>query len=106
MTPVIIAGIENEQENFDYTMAELASLAEAANMEVTRQFKQKLERPIAATYLGKGKAEEIKTAGAVTDSQILILNDELTPTQIRNLGNARFRSYSLDLRDLCSAGQD
>lgn len=30
MTPVIIAGIENEQENFDYTMAELASLAEAA----------------------------------------------------------------------------
>lgn len=87
MTPVIIAGIENEQENFDYTMAELASLAEAANMEVTRQFKQKLERPIAATYLGKGKAEEIKTAGAVTDSQILILNDELTPTQIRNLEN-------------------
>lgn len=48
MTPVIIAGIENEQENFDYAMAELASLAEAANMEVTRQFKQKLERPIAA----------------------------------------------------------
>lgn len=87
MTPVIIAGIENEQENFDYTMAELASLAEAANMEVTRQFKQKLERPIAATYLGKGKAEEIKTAGVVTDSQILILNDELTPTQIRNLEN-------------------
>lgn len=87
MTPVIIAGIENEQENFEYTMAELASLAEAANMEVTRQFKQKLERPIAATYLGKGKAEEIKTAGAVTDSQILILNDELTPTQIRNLEN-------------------
>ena len=42
MTPVIIAGIENEQENFDYTMAELASLAEAANMEVTRQFKQNL----------------------------------------------------------------
>ena len=40
MTPVIIAGIENEQENFDYTMAELASLAEAANMEVTRQFKK------------------------------------------------------------------
>lgn len=87
MTPVIIAGIENEQENFDYTMVELASLAEAANMEVTRQFKQKLERPIATTYLGKGKAEEIKTAVAVTDSQILILNDELTPTQIRNLEN-------------------
>lgn len=87
MTSVIIAGIENEQENFDYTMAELASLAEAANMKVTRRFKQKLERPVAATYLGKGKAEEIKTAGTVTNSQILILNDELTPTQIRNLEN-------------------
>lgn len=60
MTPVIIAGIENEQENFDYAMAELASLAEAANMEVTRQFKQKLERPIAATYLGKVKPKRSK----------------------------------------------
>lgn len=87
MTPVIIAGIEQEQENFAYTMEELASLAQAAEMEVTKSFKQKLERPIAATYLGKGKAEEIKTAGEITNSEILILNDELTPTQIRNLEN-------------------
>ncbi|MBD5068764.1 MAG: GTPase HflX [Lactobacillus sp.] len=87
MTSVIIAGVEQEQENFDYTMQELASLVQAAGMEVTRRFKQKLVRPLAATYLGKGKAEEIKKASALTQSEILILNDELTPTQIRNLEN-------------------
>lgn len=87
MQKVILAGIDNEQENFEYTMSELDSLAYANNMETTRIFRQKLERPIAATYLGKGKAEEIKLASENTGSTTLIVNDELTPTQIRNLEN-------------------
>ena len=87
MTPVILAGIENETENFSYTIAELDALATAADLQSTRIFKQKLEHPIAATYLGKGKAEEIKEAALQTESEILVVNDELTPTQIRNLEN-------------------
>lgn len=87
MTPVILAGIENETENFAYTMSELDALAVAAELKSTRIFKQKLEHPIAATYLGKGKAEEIKEAAKQTDSELLVVNDELTPTQIRNLEN-------------------
>ena len=85
MIPVIIAGLENDYENFEYKMDELSSLAYANNMEVIVSVKQKLEHPIAATYFGKGKAEEIRHVGEINDIDTLIVNAELTPTQLRNL---------------------
>ncbi|MCF2544186.1 GTPase HflX [Ligilactobacillus ruminis] len=87
MTPVIICGADLNQPDFDYTMQELANLAEACDMEVKDTVIQKLERPVSASYVGRGKAEEIKTKGKVHDAKILIVNDELTPMQIRNLGD-------------------
>lgn len=87
MTPVIICGADLNQPDFDYTMQELANLAEACDMEVKDTVIQKLERPVSASYVGRGKAEEIKTQGKIHDARILIVNDELTPMQIRNLGN-------------------
>lgn len=87
MTPVIICGADLKQPDFDYTMQELANLAEACDMEVKDTVIQKLERPVSASYVGRGKAEEIKTQGKIHDAKILIVNDELTPMQIRNLGD-------------------
>ncbi|MCR5750159.1 MAG: GTPase HflX [Lactobacillus sp.] len=87
MTPIIICGADLNQPDFDYTMQELANLAEACDMEVKDTVIQKLERPVSASYVGRGKAEEIKTKGKVHDAKILIVNDELTPMQIRNLGD-------------------
>lgn len=87
MTPVIICGADLNQPDFDYTMQELANLAEACDMEVKDTVIQKLERPVSASHVGRGKAEEIKTKGKVHDAKILIVNDELTPMQIRNLGD-------------------
>lgn len=87
MTPVIICGADLNQPDFDYTMQELANLAEACDMEVKDTVIQKLERPVSASYVGRGKAKEIKTKGKVHDAKILIVNDELTPMQIRNLGD-------------------
>ena len=87
MTPVIICGADLNQPDFDYTMQELANLAEACDMEVKDTVIQKLERPVSASYVGRGKAEEIKTKGKIHDAKILIVNDELTPMQIRNLGD-------------------
>lgn len=87
MTPVIICGVDLNQPDFDYTMQELANLAEACDMEVKDTVIQKLERPVSASYVGRGKAEEIKTQGKIHDARILIVNDELTPMQIRNLGD-------------------
>lgn len=87
MTPVIICGVDLNQPDFDYTMQELANLAEACDMEVKDTVIQKLERPVSASYVGRGKAEEIKNQGKIHDARILIVNDELTPMQIRNLGD-------------------
>lgn len=87
MTPVIICGADLNQPDFDYTMQELANLAEACDMEVKDTVIQKLERPVSASYVGRGKAGEIKTQGKIHDARILIVNDELTPMQIRNLGD-------------------
>ncbi|KRM95507.1 GTP-binding protein [Liquorilactobacillus aquaticus DSM 21051] len=85
MIPVIIAGIENQQTNFDYLMEELAELAYANGMQVVADVRQKLQRPVAATYLGKGKIQELYRIGQAKEAAVLLLNDELSPTQIRNL---------------------
>lgn len=85
MKLVIIGGIENEQSNFDYTMEELANLAHADNMEVVGEIRQNIEKPVSATYFGKGKVEEIRERATALDAEALIVNDELLPTQIRNL---------------------
>ena len=55
MTPVIICGADLNQPDFDYTMQELANLAEACDMEVKDTVIQKLERPVSASYVGRGK---------------------------------------------------
>lgn len=62
MTRAFIAGIENQQKNFPYLMKELAQLVAANNLEVVADFSQKLTKPVAATYLGKGKIQEIAEA--------------------------------------------
>ncbi|MFT8499589.1 MAG: GTPase HflX [Liquorilactobacillus satsumensis] len=85
MTRAFIAGIENQQKNFPYLMKELAQLVAANNLEVVADFSQKLTKPVAATYLGKGKIQEIAEAVDHYQAEYLILNDELSPTQIRNL---------------------
>ncbi|KRM89949.1 GTPase HflX [Liquorilactobacillus cacaonum] len=85
MIPVITAGIEAQQENFDYLMDELAELAKANSMSVVADVRQRLQKPVSATYLGKGKIAEIAEIARETNAQFLILNDELSPTQIRNL---------------------
>ncbi|TWW12886.1 GTPase HflX [Dellaglioa algida] len=82
---VFIAGIEKQRENLDYTMSELAALVEANNMHAVEDIRQKLDRPTAALYFGKGKAEEFKAESEAQGVKILVVNDELSPTQIRNL---------------------
>ncbi|WP_270262402.1 GTPase HflX [Lactobacillus panisapium] len=84
-TKAYIAGVNLNDPNFDYYLAELANLAEAANMEVVGQSRQNLEHVVAGTYFGLGKINEIKDMARGLRAKILILNDELTPVQIRNL---------------------
>jgi len=82
---VILAGLDKQNTAFDYEMIELANLAEANYMEVVNTVTQKLERPNAATYFGKGKVDELKDAVAYYEADMVVTNDELSPSQIRNL---------------------
>ena len=66
-------------------MNELANLTEAANMQVVGQARQNAEHIIAGTYFGLGKINEIKDMARGLKAKVLVLNDELTPVQIRNL---------------------
>lgn len=85
---VVIAGLDKNDATFSYSMEELANLVNANNMEVVGTLTQKLERPNAATYFGKGKVEELKELVIEKDVKMVVTNDELSPSQIRNIENA------------------
>lgn len=81
----ILVGITMQQANFEYSMAELANLAEANAIKPVGEITQKLDRKNKATYVGKGKVDEIKSLADYEDVDLVIFNDELAPSQIRNL---------------------
>lgn len=85
LTPVINIGLNTGRANFNYGMAELAALSTANNMNVVERIDQSLPKPIAATYFGTGKVEELRDIVVETGAEIVVANDELTPSQIRNL---------------------
>jgi GTP-binding protein HflX len=64
---------------------ELAFLCTTAHIDVIRHYTQRLERPDSKTYLGKGKIEEIVTYIADNPVDLIICDDDLTPSQTRNL---------------------
>src|SRR5438105_2021125 len=67
------------------SLEELAELANSAGAEVVETVTQKLQKPTAPYYIGKGKAESIKDS--LQDRQVtsVIFDDELSPAQGRNL---------------------
>ncbi len=69
------------------SMDELRELASSAGAEVVDTVTQKLQKPTAPYYIGKGKAESIKES--IQDRQVtsIIFDDELSPAQGRNLEN-------------------
>lgn len=85
--PVIIIGLNTGQENYEYSMRELAELVEANNMTVAQRLDQSLDRPNPATYFGTGKVDELKRVAAEKDVQVVVANDELSPSQLSNLAS-------------------
>jgi len=67
---------------------ELKSLAETAGASVVGTLMQKLSRPRAATYLGKGKVEELARLVEMTRASLVIFDNDLSPAQIRALEQA------------------
>ena len=82
----ILVGVDlNNDKNFDYSVEELKNLAEACSVQVVGVLTQKLERVNPACYIGTGKVDEVALLVEQNDANLVIFNDELSPSQIRNL---------------------
>ena len=82
----VIVGVQLQKDlHFAYGMEELHNLAEACNVEVVGEVTQNLDRINPSHYVGSGKVEEIKAFYEEADANLVIFNDELSPSQIRNL---------------------
>ena len=79
----ILVGIENN-EGYD-TLSELEELAKTAGVEVIRRESQKKRAMDSATYIGSGKADELRLLASATEADLFIFDNELSAIQIRNL---------------------
>jgi GTPase len=67
---------------------ELADLVDTAGGIVVGKLTQQIDRPNPATYLGKGKIEELSQRIADTEATLIVFDDELTPAQGKNIEDA------------------
>ena len=80
---LITADVTQEQA-YEY-LDELAFLAKTAGAKPLRNFTQKLKHPDNKTFLGKGKIEEVRLFAEENDIKLIIFDDDLNPSQIRNI---------------------
>lgn len=84
----VLIGIINKQQNetlaWEY-LDELAFLAQTYGVETKKVFTQKLEKPDKATFIGKGKLHDVKAFIQEHNIEVVIFDDELSPSQQRNL---------------------
>lgn len=84
----VLIGVQTQtDEHFEYSMEELGNLAEAIDVKVVGSITQNLERINPSHYVGTGKIAEIRNFYEEADANLVIFNDELSPSQIRNLEN-------------------
>ncbi|WP_247234104.1 GTPase HflX [Telluribacter sp. SYSU D00476] len=86
-TAVLVA-VSSQRQSAEKTqeyLDELAFLATTLGVNTIQSFTQNLDRPDIRTYVGKGKLEEIQTFIAANPVDMIIFDDDLTPSQVRNL---------------------
>ncbi|MFW5656605.1 MAG: GTPase HflX [Bacteroidota bacterium] len=85
---VVLVGVINQHQNEDEVkeyLDELAFLAETAGGIPMAQFTQKLEVPNPKTFVGSGKLTEIKHYVLENEIDLVVFDDELSPSQLRNV---------------------
>ena len=81
----VLAGVNTGAFDAEASIDELAELADTAGAEVLAKFIQNRESPDNATYLGEGKLREIRDFCRQQEADLLILDDELSGIQLRNI---------------------
>lgn len=87
---VVVAVIRDQQpiEQAEEFLAELEFLAETADIVTVRRFTQRLPQPSSRIYVGPGKLEEIAQYAEENEIGVVIFDDELSPSQTRNIEQA------------------
>ncbi len=98
----VLIGVITSQQTEDMAkeyIEELAFLAETSGAETKRKFLQRIDKPNPKTYVGSGKIKEIKEYIDNNGIDIAIFDDELSPSQLRNI-EREFEIKVLDRNNL------
>ena len=85
---IVLVGVTIPPETVDDTgnsVDELALLVDTAGADVVARVHQRRQSPDPPTYVGKGKAEELREVALATDCDTVVFDSELTPAQQFNL---------------------
>lgn len=82
----VITPNETDERTKEY-LEELQFLVDTAGAETVKIFTQKLQKPDRATFVGSGRLEDIKAFVTEEEIDIVVFDDELTPSQLRNIEN-------------------
>ena len=83
---VLLVGVNvDDNPDFETSMEELESLAEACEMEVTAKIEQNLSSLNPAYYIGSGKVKEVQETVEQMDLDYVIFDETLSPSQLKNL---------------------
>jgi len=82
----VITQGETEEQSKEY-LEELEFLVATAGAETVKTFTQKLQKPDRATFVGSGRLEDIKAFVTAEEIDMVVFDDELTPSQLRNIEN-------------------
>jgi len=82
----VLAAVETANSHFEEApLVELGSLARTAGARVVGRIVQNRSAPDGATYLGSGKAHQLKELVGAVDADVIIVDGDLAPAQVRNL---------------------
>ncbi|HSK46525.1 MAG TPA: GTPase HflX [Coriobacteriia bacterium] len=83
----VLVGIDRERDDWpiEESIAELERLADTADVDVAAVVTQRLDRPNPRTFIGSGKAEEVAETAKSVQANLVIFDDELTPSQQLNI---------------------
>jgi GTPase len=87
---VVLVGVwtDGSAADAEASLAELAALAETAGSQVLEGMIQRRDKPDASTYIGSGKALELRDVVSATDADTVICDGELSPAQLTALEKA------------------
>ncbi len=87
ITRALLVSVDTGDFDAEASLSELEELVKSAGAEPEFTLTQKLQRPESATFVGSGKLQEIKELCEAQELDLIVVDSELSPTQIKNIEN-------------------